>query len=172
VPPALSSQAGTVYFDSCKLIGNAGPHSFVLAIQFSKTEQTPSNRASRFEPCASRGHEDTVLRSGRRGFYIGRSVPSRGSFGKTRPPSRPEEPDFYTRPLRPVKLCSVAFASLLRHRGALLLTPRRVPRQASGSVPPSPSSSRGALCSPSEDSRQPLCFDFVSEPGCDVWAPC
>jgi hypothetical protein len=104
----------------------------MLAIQFSKTEPKPSIRVSRArtESQPPRSREDVRAGSGRGGVCTS-AAPNRQEQNpkKSSDTSRPEVPDFYIRPLHPVKLPGEPFRFAAQLRGVLLLLPRRVPRQ-------------------------------------------
>lgn len=176
--------------------GNAGPHSFVgLLFSFQRPscfprpapcglEPSPTTAESRRRPCWLQGGAAYLPRPSR--------TVKRKTRRKVRTASRPEEPDYYIRLFHPVKRPGEVFFAvrLLKGRdfypftgfpvkdfGKLISLRRSSPRGAASIPSPgSPSrgrfllqnhpAARGALCSPSEDFRQHLRFDFTSGPCC------
>jgi len=139
----------------CKLEGMRGPHSkHRLAIQLSKTERHRSNRVSLIRTLATAGSRRRPLwfKLGRR-IYSRRSVLSRGRFTENSAALPTEGPGYLHRAFFPVKLTRSAFARLLCSAGAASTpTPGSPSRVRSGY--PFRLLARGALCSPSEESRQ------------------
>jgi len=92
----------------------------MLAIQFSKTEPKPSRRVARPEPSPNhRGVAKTTVLVQEGAAYLPEPLHTvkRKVRKKGRASSRPEEPDYYIRPLRPVKLSGVASAPPFSLRG-------------------------------------------------------
>lgn len=113
--------------------GNAGPHSFVgLLFSFQRPSRIPRPGVLRSGPSPyHRGVAKTSVLAQEGAAYLLRPLRTvkRKVRRKVRAASRPEEPDFYIRPLRPVKHPGEPFRFAVLLRGALLLSPRRVPRQ-------------------------------------------
>ena len=151
----LSRRTGMVLRFYCKLEGMRGPHSILrLAIQLSKTELHRSNRAALIRTLATAGSRGRPcwFKSGRR-MYFQRTLLSRGRFTENSAALPTEGPGYLHRAFFPVKLARFALARRPASRGAASIpTPGSPSRVRSGC--PFRLLARGALCSPSEESRQ------------------
>ncbi len=126
----LARRTGMVIHICCKLEGMRGPHSkHRLAIQLSKTELHRSDRVSRIRTLATAGsrRRPCWFKLGRR-IYPRRFLLSRGQVTENSVALSTEGPGHLHRDLFPVKHPGFALADRV--------------------------SSRGALCSPSEEVRQ------------------
>ena len=134
---------------------NAGPHSkHRLAIQLSKTELRRSNRAILIRTLATAGsrRRPCWFKSGRR-IYFRRSLLSRGLSEENFVALPTEGPGVVHRAPCPVKLARSRPLPGFASRGAASI-PAPGPPSSAGSGRPFRHPARGALCSPSEESRQ------------------
>jgi hypothetical protein len=131
-----------------------GPHSkHWLAIQLSKTELHRSNRASLIRTLATAGsrRRPCWFKSGAVST-LGAPCCQEGTSKKTSSPFRPKVPAFYTGPSFPSS-GPARFHSLFCFEGAASIPTPGSPSRGRSGCPFRPLA-RGALCSPSEESRQ------------------